>query len=202
MSVTIQIGRNDATRDVALVHAALTSPEQRTALMKGIGLRAEREFRAWFRRRDAENPNKQGWPRQHFWTRRTMRPNYDPTKTTENSATIVVSDPAFAAKVYGATIRPTQGRKNLAIPLQAAVYGLQPHGNPVPGLFYIRKTDGNGGFLATRDQKSGPLTFWYRLLPEVTVPKDPQALPRTADLGAALATTAQAFFRRHTSDHS
>jgi hypothetical protein len=66
MSVIVLIGRNDATRDVALVHDALKSPDQRRALMKAVGTRAESELRAWFYQLDRESPNKQGWPRQHF----------------------------------------------------------------------------------------------------------------------------------------
>lgn len=206
MSIAIQIRRNDATRDVALVHDRLTSSEQRTALMKVIGVRAEKELRAWFRKRDAENPNKHGWPRQHFWSRIAKRTAFDPSKTTANTATVVVSDPALAAKVNGAVIRPTgaispatgKPTRNIAIPLQAEVYGAWPRGKPVDGLFFIRKSDGNGGFLVTAEGtgKSRHLIFWYRLLPEVTVPRDPQALPPMDRLGAALAETAQAYFRR------
>jgi hypothetical protein len=197
MSVTVTISRNDASRDVALVHDALKSPEQRKALMKVLGTRAESELRKWFFQLDHESPNKQGWPRQHFWARIGKRTAFDPSKTTPDAATIVVSDPALAAKVYGATIKPTQGRKALAIPLVAAAYGVQPRSGIIPGLFVFRRKDGNGAFLVARDQKGGPLTFYYRLLSQVTVPKDPLALPPPALLGPALAGTAQAFFRRH-----
>ena len=207
MSVIVRIRRDDATRDVALVHDALASGDQRKALMKVIGVRAEKELRAWFMKRDANSPNKEGWPRQHFWARLAKRTNFDPSKTTEDTATVAVSDPALAAKINGATIRPTgaispaTGKpiQNLAIPMQGAVYGVQPHANPIAGLFFIRKTNGNGGFLVTAEGegKSQRLIFWYRLVPQVTVPKDPAALPPMDQLGAALGQTAQAYFRRH-----
>ncbi|MFA5265208.1 MAG: hypothetical protein WC378_15405 [Opitutaceae bacterium] len=205
-TVNVTLARDEASRDVAIVHDLLASPEQRTALMKVVGLRAEQELKSWFIRRDAENPNKMGWPRQHFWSRIAKRTAFDPSKTTEHSTTVVVSDPALAAKVNGPTtihatgaVSPVTGKptQNLAIPMQGAVYGAWPRGNPVPGLFFIRSKTGVGGFLVTRDADGKGLNFFYRLVPEVTVPKDPQALPPMAELGAALGATAQAYFRRH-----
>jgi hypothetical protein len=207
VSFFIKVGRNDASRDLGYVHRLLTESQQRTNLMKSVGVRAEQELRKWFRKRDADSPNKMGWPRQHFWARIARRTAFDPSKTTENSATVVVSDPALAAKINGATIRatgaisPATGKptQNIAIPMQAAVYGAWPRGKPVPGLFFIRSKSGPGGFLVTAEGhgKDRKLTFFYRLVPEVTVPRDPQALPDKEQLGAALAATAVAFYRRH-----
>jgi hypothetical protein len=206
MSFVVTLSRDDASRDVARVHDLLTSPDKKRALMKVVGVRAELELRTWFFKRDASSPNKHGWPRQHFWTRIGRRTAFDPAKTTEDRATVVVSDPALAAKIAGATIHatgavsPITGKptQNVSIPMQGAVYGVWPRGNPIPGLFFIRKKGGDGGFLVTREGKDGPLNFWYRLVPEVTVPKDPEALPPQEKLGAALGETAQAFFRRQT----
>src|ERR1035437_8163482 len=162
--------------------------------MKNIGVRAEAELRGWFYKRDAENPNKMGWPRQHFWNRIAQRTAFDPSKTTENTATIAVADPALAAKVNGATIRPTPPRKMLAIPMNAEAYGILPRSGLIPGLFVFRSTHTNGAYLVRREgneKNFGNLTFYYRLVPEVTVPKDPSALPPTAELGAKLGETAQ-----------
>jgi hypothetical protein len=194
-SFEIRLGRDEASAKVAQVHEAL-SPNQRIGLMQVLGVSAERELRAWFTKRDADSPNKKGWPRQHFWARIAKRTAFDPSETTSNTATIAVADPALAAKIYGATIRATGNpAKNLAIPMQAAAYGVLPRSGIIPGLFYIRKTNGNGGFLVARQGKD--LTFFYRILPQVTVPKDPQALPPADQLGTALAATAESFFRRN-----
>jgi hypothetical protein len=201
--VIVKARRDEASRDVALVHDLLTSPEAQRDLMKAVGLRAEQELRAWFVRRDSENPNKMGWPRQHFWSRIAKRTAFDPSKTTADSATVVVADPALAAKIDGATIRPTQGRRALTLPMNAEAYATGSPGDKehsrIPGLFVLRLTATNGAYLVKKEGtgKFANLTFYYWLVPQVTVPKDPQALPPAAQLGAALGATAQAFFRRH-----
>ena len=204
--IAVDIGRNEATGHLAELHEQLTSDSQKIAFMKAVGVRAEGELRAWFLRRDQDSPNKHGWPRQHFWTRIARKTAFDPSKTTPDTATVVVSDPALAAKVNGATIRPTgavspatgKPTQNIAIPMQAAAYGNWPRAGFIPKLFFLRKTNGNGGFLVTAEGtgKSRQLTFWYRLLPEVTVPKDPQALPPKDTFGDALVDTAIDFFQR------
>jgi len=205
MSIIVTLGRDEATREVNRLHSQLASPDQQRALMKNLGVRAEQELRGWWMRRDAETPNKMGWPRQHFWARIAKRTAFDPSKTTERSATVVVADPALAAKVNGATIRPAAGSvnpetgkpvRNLAIPMNAEAYGVLPRSGLIAGLFFIRTA--HGAFLVRRDGpagKSANLTFFYRLVPSVTVPKDPQALPPAAQLGAALVETAQDWFR-------
>lgn len=197
MSFRFRIGRDDATKVVGDIHARLSSPN-RTAMMKNLGVRGEQVLKRWWERRDAETPNKHGWPRQHFWSRIAKRTAFDPSRTTESSATVVVADPALAAKINGAVIKPTEGRKFLSIPLQARAYGDQPRSGRIPGLFVWRRAgDLNGSspaFLATRE--NGKLQFWWRLVPQATVPKDPLALPPTNELGEALAETAVSFFRR------
>lgn len=201
MSIQIALRSDNAYRDVQEVHAKLSTPDARRALMAIVGRKAAEELRAWWQRRDETSTNKQGWPSQHFWARIREATNFDPTKTTDTTATVVVSDPALAAKINGATIKPRPPHRALAIPMSAAAYAIGSPGNPtntkIPGLFFIRKVgEESAGFLVTQDHKAGPLTFWYRLVPQAVVPKDPQALPSEATLGAALAERAQSFFRR------
>lgn len=202
MSILTVIGRDEASRDVAEIHGKLTSPEQRLALMKNIGVRAEQELRAFWFKRDADTPNKMGWPRQHFWARIGKRTAFDPSKTTENTATVVVADPALAAKVYGATIKPTAGHQALTIPMNAEAYAAGGPGDPehskIAGLFVLRVTATNGAYLVKKEG-TGPyanLTFYYKLVPQSVVPKDPDALPSAEKLGAPLSETATAFFLR------
>lgn len=201
MSVVVTLGRDDATKDLYKLHARIGTASGRRDLMSVLGIEAENQLRAWWIKRDGNSPNKHGWPRQHFWARIARATAYDSSKTTENTATVVVADPALAAKIYGATIRPTgaispktgKPTQNVAIPMQGVVYGSWPREDRVPGLFFIKKTNGNGGFLVARDGSGKGLIFFYRLLPEVTVPKDPQALPPSVQLGRALVDTATDF---------
>ena len=191
------------TSQIQKIHQQL-QPANRRGLMAVLGIAAEQALQKHFIRRDAENPNKHGWPRQHFWARLAKRTAYDPSKTTENRAAVVVSDPALAAKVNGATIRatgavsPATGKptKNISIPLTASAYGNWPRANTFPGMFFIPAKNGIGGFLVTRGEKGGPLNFLYRLKPEVRVPADPEALPTDTEIEAALVPQAEAYFTR------
>ena len=203
MNFTVKLSRDDASRDVALVHDKLTKEDQRRALMRVVGIRAEGELTRWFRYRDRTNPNKKGWHRQHFWEKLIGDTAFDASKTNANQAVVVVSNPALAAKIQGATIHATgaissatgKATQNIAIPMQAAAYGHWPRSKEIPGLFFIKKKGGLGGFLVARDGKG--LIFFYRLLPEVVVPKDPQALPPADKIGQALGEAALQYFRRH-----
>lgn len=192
---------DNALRDVRAVYDALTNGSDRRALMKVIGVAAEQQLRAWWFKRDADSPNKMGWPRQHFWARIAKRTAFDAAKTTEQSATVVVADPALHAKINGATIRPTSPRKMLAIPMRAEAYGVLPRSGLIPGLFVFRSEHTNGAFLVRQEgggsgAAGANLTFFYRLVPSTTVPKDPQALPPLEQLGASLGHTATAFLQR------
>jgi hypothetical protein len=204
MSAIIKIGRDEASGAVADVHRKLTSPDQRRALMKNIGVRAEGELKNWFYKRDAESPNKMGWPRKHFWARIRQATAFDPSKTTESTATVNVADPALSPKIadHDTTIRPRPPHRALTIPMNAEAYEAGSPGNPasskIPGMFVFRSTHTNGAFLVKKEGagKVANLTFYYRLVPSVTVHPDPKALPPAAELGPKLGETAQAFYLR------
>ncbi len=191
------------TSQIQVIHQKLL-PANRRGLMVVLGIAAEQAVQRHFIRRDAESPNKKGWPRQHFWARLAKRTAFDPSKTTEDRATVTVADPALAAKVNGATIRatgavsPATGKptKNIAIPMQAAAYGSWPRAQTFPGMFFIKAKNGMGGFLVMREQKGGPLTFLYRLVPQVVVPADPDALPTDTEIESALVPHAEAYLAR------
>ena len=79
------------------------APGRRKPLMTVLGRRTERTFRRHFQARDAEG-NKRGWPRSHFWNR--IRRVTAFKGATDSAAKLAISDPAFAFKVHGGTIRP------------------------------------------------------------------------------------------------
>lgn len=206
MSFTITIGRDDATRDLGNRHAQLAEPAQRKALMSVIGVRAEQELRSWWTKRDADSPNKMGWPRQHFWAGLARVTAFDPAKSTENTATVVVAHPAIAAKINGATIKPTgaispitgKPTTRLAIPVHADAYGHWPRSGRIPGLFVWTGGKDNDAAAYLAAKVNGVLVLFYKLVRSVTVPKDPRALPPADEMGRALAETAGDWFARNT----
>lgn len=186
-----------ATPAITRIYEAL-APGRRQPLMAVLGREGERVYRAWFRGRQADSPNRMGWPRQNFWAKRiaasTAFAGADST-----TAKIVISDPAINAKVHGGTWGAKQS-KYLAIPLQAEVYGVRPKANTIPGLHFIpSKRGGNTvGWLAGPDNESlgGKPIFYWRLQRTVTVKADPRALPPAGEVMAALEARALQFFFR------
>ena len=185
------------TAALAELHLQL-SPARRPAFMGVLGKTGEKVYRQHFQTRETDSPNKMGWPRQHFWRRIKQATAYDPSRTTADTATIVVSDPALAAKIDGAVIRPTGGRRLLAIPMHRDAYGHRPSDGTIPGLIFVGGRFGQSMYLARRNgqDRFGNLEFFYRLVPQAVVPRDPRALPERAQVGAALATAARAFLGR------
>jgi len=134
MSVTIT--RDSATPALAQIYDAL-APGRRKPLMAVLGKTAEKEYRAWFRGRNADSPNRAGFPRSNFWSKRIAgATNYDASQTTADRAVVVISDPAINAHVYGGTWGAKEA-KYLAIPLRGEVYGVRPKAGTIPGLHFI-----------------------------------------------------------------
>lgn len=186
------------------LHAKLAGP-QRLTLMKGLGLAVERTLHRHFIARDQAGDSKRarkGWQRYGIWA--DIRKTTAFTGATQDTATVTIGAPAFRSKLFGATIRPGPGKKYLAIPLQAIVYGKAARGNPVPGLFVLRTK--RGLYLATagdgalskgqrrqkKAQNSG-LRIYYKLVKSAKVPRDERALPPVATLQKALEDAAASF---------
>lgn len=152
------------------------APGRRRPLMKRLGMAMEAVLREHFKERNLSSDSdskraRKGFPRSGLWNR--IRQQTALSATTDNSAIVSIGEPAMATKLFGATITPGPGKKFLAIPLRAAVYGKSPRGNPVEGLFFKRFRD--RAYLAAQDDDR--LRVYYILLRSVRVPRDPDALP-------------------------
>ena len=198
MQIVIAV-KDHATEPLKRLHGSL-APSKRAGLMAVLGRTGEKVYRAHFRKREMTTPNKMGWPRQHFWARIAKATAYDASKTTADQAVVAISDPALAAKIDGATIRPKAGRRMLAIPMRAEAYGIMPSSGQIPGLFLLGGKNGGALYLGKRDGgKFNNLALYYRLVPKVVVTADPNALPRVADVSAELLQTAVSYINRNLS---
>lgn len=173
--------RDLATPKLKAILAGL-SPQQRRAMNGRLGKEIEVQLKRHFLQRDQDSPNTKGFPRSHFWARevraKTALRSFD-----ADSATVGVASAPFAHKLSGGTIRPGPGKKLLSIPLRGEAYGVYPRAGTIPGLFF-KKMSGGKMYLAARDGQA--LRVYWRLVPSVTIPADPRALPPAEQLRAAL----------------
>ncbi len=169
----IRIVSDGATPRLA---ALLRTTQQRRPLLALAGKTAEVELKAWFRAANLYKPNRRGWKRSNFWARILGRTAYDPSKTTDRSAVVAITDPAIRPHVYGATIRPKKA-KALAIPLRPEAYGVRPSSGVIAGLRFvpIGQTAKTVGYLQRRE--GAQMVSYYRLVRAVTIRRDPSALP-------------------------
>ncbi len=181
-----------ATPRVKQILRAL-SPAQRKALLTRLGKELEVLLKAHFAKREEDSPNKQGFPRSHWWARE-VRAKTAFRGATADSATVGIDSRQFASKLKTTTIRPGPGRSALALPLRGEVYGVLARANTIPGLFVIRSKILGKAWLATRE--GGALRFYFRLVPSATIPPDPRALPPVADLQAAIEARAELEVKR------
>lgn len=185
------INVNDtASPRLQAIHQAV-GPGGRLRLMRVLGRGLEGDLRKHFAARDTE-PNRRGWPKSHFWAGR-IRTATTFTGATDSTSTVSISDPAFGARLDGATIRSPDGKK-LSVPLtaEAASAGM-PSAKRLPGVFLLRTKSGRA-FLVRRN--IGHLDFLWILRDRVRHPKDPRALPPSADLAAAAERRAEDFINR------
>ena len=159
-----------------------------------LGKRAETVLRRHFLEK-GKQPNKHGWsPRSFFWTRRVRNSTAFRGATT-TQATVGIAEPGFVTHAEGRTIYPRE-KKFLAIPMRSEAYGIRPSSGLIAGLFVLRRREKNRVYLAKREESSGALRIFYRLLRKVTVPRDPTALPSEQTMGSALVRELTSFVRR------
>jgi hypothetical protein len=205
MKVTVTI-HDGATYTLTKLAEGLTN---RRPLNAAVGKRGESELRSHFLDRNQE-PNKKGWPAQGFWSR--IRKATALATVDETGATIAISDPAIAQKIYGGEITPKEG-KYLTLPAIAAAAGrsartfqnLEPLIRFVNGKrraialverqatqvsFGRPKVDGTRT-VKRGDEVGGTVFYW--LVESVRQKKDPRALPTRETMEAALREEARIY---------
>jgi hypothetical protein len=176
---------------------ALMDQYRSRAFHLALGRRVERMLKRHFRAKDARG-NRRGWWRSHFWNRRVANAT-QLISANEGNATITIAEPAFATHYYGGQIFPREA-KALAIPLTTeAKEAGYPRAGRIPGLFRV------GRFLVVSNFETAPsgarsrrLTFMYRLVGSVDIPRDPDALPPQSAFDEELLAGTNEYHRRHT----
>jgi hypothetical protein len=189
MSDNITINTQTARDELQRLAKTVDGPD-RVALMRVLGRGLEGDLREHFLRKN-QKPNKKGYPKSNFWARIRRSTNF--AGATEGDATVAVADPAFATHLYGATIRPKRS-KFLTIPIAPESYGKRVAEMEDDSIFFLPRRRG-GGFLA-RPLADGSNRLLYFLTRQVTVPRDPDALPSPATLNKKAIARARSHLAR------
>jgi hypothetical protein len=172
---------------------AKVSPAGRRPLMADLGGHLARRLREHFVARE-QGPSKRaerGWPSQHWWARE-VREKTALAEVTADRAVVTVASRQFRARLLGAVIRPGPGKKYLAIPTRAESYGRRPSERGIVGAFVARLR--GRLYIAAREGKA--LRVYWRLVRQVRLPADPQALPPIPPLQAELEQRAAEWIAR------
>lgn len=166
--------------------------KDKDGLLRVLGRRTANELKAHFRWKEQTEPNKRGWPRQHFWSQvaQSVFTNI-PGKT---SVRVGIGHQAIAQKLYGGTITAKR-RKYLALPLTAEAYGTSPReARWKDRLRYMESKKGSK--LLVIDHGKGEIEPVFLLLRSVTQAPTKNALPSLPTLGAKLVKDAQGHLDR------
>ena len=144
-------------------------------LNTAVGKAFEKTLRTHFRSLD-RRPNKRGWKKSHFWQKIASDTVF--AGADESKAVVAIGNSSgskFAAKVFGARIRPKSGKKFLAIPAIEARYGVNPSSLDKNELQFRRTR--RGGLLGVI-RADGTMQVHYWLVRKADTPRDPDALPK------------------------
>lgn len=192
--------QGDIHAETRALLASVRSGEGIRAAARGV----QAETKDFYAGLEQTRPNKQGWPRQHFWAavRRSVN---QPVVNSPTTATVSITHPHLLQRVKGGPIRPGAGRRYLTIPAIAEAYGKRARefhnlrfgfaenrfGNLAPALvensgqsvaFGRRRKDGTRK-VTPGEEIGGNAFFW--LVKKVYQPADPTALPTEAQLQVA-----------------
>ena len=161
-------------------------------LNTAVGKAFEKTLRTHFRSLD-RRPNKRGWKKSHFWQKIASDTVF--AGADESKAVVAIGNSSgskFAAKVFGARIRPKSGKKFLAIPAIEARYGVSPSSLDKNELQFRRTR--KGGLLG-QIRADGTMQVHYWLVRKADVPRDPQALPKKETVLSAAKKTISLYIK-------
>lgn len=172
LKFTVKMRAGEDARRIERLAAKLSDAQKLNA---AVGRGFERTLRRHFRELD-KRPNRRGWRKSHFWEKIAADTVF--AGADDNRAVVSIgsdSGPKFAAKVFGARIRPKGGKKFLAIPAIEARYGVSPSSLDKNELQFRRTR--KGGLLG-QIRADGTMQVHYWLVRKADTPRDPDALPK------------------------
>lgn len=172
LKFTVKMRAGEDARRIERLAAKLSEAQKLNA---AVGRGFERTLRRHFRELD-KRPNRRGWRKSHFWEKiaaDTVFAGADDSRAVVSIGSD--SGPKFAAKVFGARIRPKGGKKFLAIPAIEARYGVSPSSLDKNELQFRRTR--RGGLLGVI-RADGTMQVHYWLVRKADTPRDPDALPK------------------------
>ena len=161
-------------------------------LNTAVGKAFEKTLRTHFRSLD-RRPNKRGWKKSHFWQKIASDTVF--AGADESKAVVAIGNSSgskFAAKVFGARIRPKSEKKFLAIPAIEARYGVSPSSLDKNELQFRRTR--KGGLLG-QIRADGTMQVHYWLVRKTDTPRDPQALPKKETVLSAAKKTISLYIK-------
>lgn len=176
-------------------------------VLDGAGREVVKQLKSHFNRKDRSEPNKLSNRRSRFW-QQVARSVNQPVLENASTVSVTISDPRFAQKLFGGTLRAKRS-KFLAIPVEERAYGRYPgnkHGfgssfENETGLKLVFIRNGKSAFqnavLAVKEGKG--LTVEYVLTKSVNQKADTTALPEKAALETAILARAQRILDNQTS---
>ena len=197
--ITIKFYDAAFTAEIQALSARLQRP---VGLARVLGREAVNVLKTHFREKQRREPNKLGGKRQNFWRAVASSVNSPTISGDGRVITVAITDPRFAQKIYGGTIRAKRANA-LTIPVDKRAYGRTAetleHELGIK-LFLVPRDFGSGLLAAVlKGSKRGDrITVFYVLRKSVNQQADPTALPTKDALLAALLIRARAHVARIT----
>lgn len=172
LKFTVKVAKGAQVEQIEALQKRLSDAK---GLNTAVGKAFEKTLRTHFRSLD-RRPNKRGWKKSHFWQKIASDTVF--AGADESKAVVAIGNSSgskFAAKVFGARIRPKSGKKFLAIPAIEARYGVSPSSLDKSELQFRRTR--RGGLLGVI-RSDGTIQVHYWLVRKADTPRDPDALPK------------------------
>lgn len=186
--IGVQIFDDGAKVQINRVLAMARNPR---AVMLGAAREGGNRLKRHFRDKDRKEPNRLGGRRTHYWLNVDRSVSTPVAEASGRTVVINITDPTFAQKVFGGTIRAKRVR-NLAIPQSPDAHGRAPAVfERETGLKLIFIRNNGAGLLATKRGLSQILQVEYLLTPSVEQKPDPSALPAEPAFTNAVVERAQ-----------